>query len=84
MRRYTRLVTARLGSARLPLARRKHRFVYCCVIVGACFDVTVLAWRKYATVCYGGMIMMCPFMKSIKVMLERGKSLDKFRPSMLQ
>jgi hypothetical protein len=36
-----RLITARLGSA-----RRKHRFVYCCVIVGACFDVTVLAWRK--------------------------------------
>jgi hypothetical protein len=30
--------------------RRKHRFVYCCVIAGTCFDVTVLAWRKYATI----------------------------------
>jgi hypothetical protein len=30
-------------------ARRKYRFVYCCVIVGTCFDVTVLARRKYAT-----------------------------------
>jgi hypothetical protein len=36
--------------SRLGSARRKHRFVYCCVIVGACFDVTVLAWRKYATI----------------------------------
>jgi hypothetical protein len=44
MRDDARLVPARLGSA-----RRKHRFVYCCVIAGACFDVTVLAWRKYAS-----------------------------------
>jgi hypothetical protein len=44
----TRHGTADLGSSRL--ARRKHRFVYCLVIVGACFDVTVLAWRKYATI----------------------------------
>jgi hypothetical protein len=36
--------------SRLGSARRKHRFGYCCVIVGACFDVTILAWRKYATV----------------------------------
>jgi hypothetical protein len=33
---------ARLVTARLGLARRKHRFFYCCVIVGACFDVTYL------------------------------------------
>jgi hypothetical protein len=37
--------TADLGSV-----QRKHRFVYCCIIMGACFDVTVLAWRKYATI----------------------------------
>jgi hypothetical protein len=37
-------------SSRLDSARRKHRFVYCCVNAGACFDVTVLAWRKYATI----------------------------------
>jgi hypothetical protein len=42
--------TAELGSARLGTARRKHHFVYCCVIAGTCFDVTVLAWRKYATI----------------------------------
>jgi hypothetical protein len=30
-------------------ARRKHRFVYCCVIAGTYFEVTALAWRKYAT-----------------------------------
>jgi hypothetical protein len=40
-----RLITARLGSA-----LRKHRFVYCWVIVGTCFDVTVFAWRKYVTI----------------------------------
>jgi hypothetical protein len=33
-------------------ARRKHSFTYCCMIVGACCDVTVLAWRKYATIYY--------------------------------
>jgi hypothetical protein len=37
-------------ATRLGSARRKHRFVYCCVIARAFFDVTVLAWRKYATV----------------------------------
>jgi hypothetical protein len=37
-------------SLRLGSARRKHRFVYCCVIAAACFNVTVLAWRKYATI----------------------------------
>jgi hypothetical protein len=41
---------AMLDSSRLRSARTKHRFVYCCVILGACFDVTVLAWRKYATI----------------------------------
>jgi hypothetical protein len=45
-----RLGSARLGSARLDSARKKHRFVYCCVIVGACSEITVLAWRKYATI----------------------------------
>jgi hypothetical protein len=33
----------------LSSARRRHRFVYCCTIMGTCFDVTVLSWRKYAT-----------------------------------
>jgi hypothetical protein len=41
----TRHSTAELGSA-----RRKYHFVYCCVIAGTCFDVTVLAWRKYGTI----------------------------------
>jgi hypothetical protein len=41
---------SRLGSALLSSAQRKHRFLYCCAIVGACFDVTVLAWHKYTTV----------------------------------
>jgi hypothetical protein len=41
---------SRLGSVLLGTARRKHRFVYYCVIAGACFDVTVLVWRKYATI----------------------------------
>jgi hypothetical protein len=31
-------------------AQRKHHFVYCCVIAGTCFEVTVLAWSKYATI----------------------------------
>jgi hypothetical protein len=39
-----------LCSARLGSARRKHRVAYCCVNVGACFDVIVHAWRKYATI----------------------------------
>jgi hypothetical protein len=39
-----------LGSTLLSTARRKHHFVYCCVIVGACFDVTDLTWRKFATI----------------------------------
>jgi hypothetical protein len=38
------------SSPWLGLAQRKHCFVYCCIIVGACFDVTVLAWRKYTTI----------------------------------
>jgi hypothetical protein len=46
----SRLGSALLNSALLRSAQRKHRFVYCCIIVGACFDVTVLAWRKYATI----------------------------------
>jgi hypothetical protein len=37
-------------SSWLESARREHRFVYCCVIAGARFDVTVLAWCKYATI----------------------------------
>jgi hypothetical protein len=40
----------RLGSALLGMARRKHRFVYYCVIRGACFDVTILTWHKCATI----------------------------------
>jgi hypothetical protein len=31
-------------------ARRKHRFIYCCVIAGTCFEATALAWTKYATI----------------------------------
>jgi hypothetical protein len=37
-------------SSQLGSAWRKHCFVYCCIIVRACFDVTVLAWRKYSTI----------------------------------
>jgi hypothetical protein len=44
-----RRCATRHGTAELGSAGRKHRFVYCCVLVGACFDVTVLIWRKYAT-----------------------------------
>jgi hypothetical protein len=53
MRRYEGLVHSSVlfGSARLSSARRKHRFVYCCIIAGVCFDVTILAWRIYATIC---------------------------------
>jgi hypothetical protein len=59
MRGDARLVTAQLGSARLGSARigsnllgtEKTPLLYCCVIAGACFHVTVLAWRKYATIC---------------------------------
>jgi hypothetical protein len=39
----------RLGTAELGSAQRKHHFIYCCVITGMCFEVTVLAWSKYAT-----------------------------------
>jgi hypothetical protein len=35
-------------AARLS-RRGKHRFVYCCIAAGTCFEVTILAWRKYAT-----------------------------------
>jgi hypothetical protein len=44
--------TVRFGSSLLGTARRKHRVLYYCVIEGACFDVTVLTWRKYATILY--------------------------------
>jgi hypothetical protein len=37
-------------AARLSTARRKHLFVYCCVIAGTCCEVAVLAWSKYATI----------------------------------
>jgi hypothetical protein len=52
-------------SSRFGSARRKHRFVYCCVIAGACFDVTVLAWRKYATIyiyTHTHMLLLCCYM----------------------
>jgi hypothetical protein len=45
-----RLVTSQLVSARFESSRRKHCFIYCYIIAGACFDVTVLSWRKYATI----------------------------------
>jgi hypothetical protein len=41
---------ARHGTAELGSARRKHHFVYCCVIAGTCYEVTVLACSKYATI----------------------------------
>jgi hypothetical protein len=53
MRRNERLVH---GSAQHG---RKHRFVYYCVIAGACFDVTVLVWRKYATICMDKISSTC-------------------------
>jgi hypothetical protein len=48
---WQRFGSPRLGSALLGTAPRKHCFVYYCVIAAACFDVTILTWRKYATIC---------------------------------
>jgi hypothetical protein len=42
--------SSRHGRARIGSARRKHRFVYCCVIAGTCFHVAILAWRIYITI----------------------------------
>jgi hypothetical protein len=42
-----RLATSKV---RCGSAQRKHCFVCCCIIVGTCFEVTVLAWSKYATI----------------------------------
>jgi hypothetical protein len=42
----TRRGDAKRCATRHGSARRKHRFIYCCVIAGACFDVTVLTRRK--------------------------------------
>jgi hypothetical protein len=39
-----------LRHGELGSARRKHCFVYCCVIARTCFEVTVLARRKYAII----------------------------------
>jgi hypothetical protein len=52
MRRNERLVhgSAQFGLALLGMAQRKQHFVYYCVIVGACFNVTVPVWREYATI----------------------------------
>jgi hypothetical protein len=41
----------RHGTAELGSAQRKYHFIYCCIIAGTCFEVTVLAWCKYAIVC---------------------------------
>jgi hypothetical protein len=46
-----RLGTTRKSSAGHCSAGRKHHFAYCCVIAGTCCEVTVLAWRKFATIC---------------------------------
>jgi hypothetical protein len=46
-----RRCATRHGTAEFGSAQRKHRFVYCCVIAGTCFDVPILTWRKYATIC---------------------------------
>jgi hypothetical protein len=55
----SRFGSARLCSALLGTARRKHRFVHYCVIAGACFDVTVLVCRKYATISMNGCSNKC-------------------------
>jgi hypothetical protein len=49
---------ARRCATRLGSARRKHSFVKCCLIAGTCFDVTVLAWRKYATIFYFSLLFV--------------------------
>jgi hypothetical protein len=49
-RQRTRRVATRHDTAELCSARRKHRFVYCCVIAGTCFNVTILPWRTYFTI----------------------------------
>jgi hypothetical protein len=41
---------ARYDTAELGSARKKHRFIYCCVIAGTCFEVVVLERLKYATI----------------------------------
>jgi hypothetical protein len=46
-----RRCATRHGTAGLCSARRKHHFVYCCIIAETCLDVTVLTRRKYATIC---------------------------------
>jgi hypothetical protein len=48
----TRHGTANLGSARQTSSRHGEDTASsnCCVIAGTCFDVTVLTWRKYATI----------------------------------
>jgi hypothetical protein len=48
--------TARIGSALLSTAWRKHRFVYYSVIAGAYFDVTILTCRKYATIYFRSLL----------------------------
>jgi hypothetical protein len=53
------------GDAELGSARRKHRFVYCCVFAGTCFEVTVPAWRKYAIVFYRGWYISVEHISSI-------------------
>jgi hypothetical protein len=57
MRGDTRRCATRHGTAELGSARRKHRFVYCCVIVGACFNVIVFACGKYATILYSSILL---------------------------
>jgi hypothetical protein len=57
------LGSPRLGSAILGTARRKHRFIYYCAIAGACFDVTILTWRKYATVLSPLLLLFVPMKK---------------------
>jgi hypothetical protein len=42
--------SSRHGRAGLGSARKKHSFVYCCVIAGTYFEVTVFAYRKYAII----------------------------------
>jgi hypothetical protein len=65
----------RHGTSEFGSARRKHRFVHCCVIAGMCFEVTVLAWRKYGTIqIYEYNIPETNFF----IFSERGNTVDKF------
>jgi hypothetical protein len=53
----------RHGTAEVGSARRKHPFVYCCVIAGTCFDVTDFTWHKSAKILFSRVRLNLPGME---------------------